>query len=221
MFGALGIYIVPVHDPGLPLWQVVPLTLVGAGIAFGILLGFGKLIKLPGERRLRKRVRAVEAAAGDGPLYGPTVVYAAATRLFNEVQAAWDAGDRERLARISAPELMSDWIKRMDGYAAAGGRYRVAVQSGPRLDYVSLLADREQVRLRVRAKLRRGLEMPDGKRKALPGGRPSQKVTLEEYWTLARSGGDWILWSTRGPGLRAQYSAEPVVPDPATARAPS
>jgi hypothetical protein len=201
---------VDVSNSGLPLWQVVPLTLLGCAIGYGVICAIIGLFNLPGRRRLRARVHAVEAAAGDSPVYGPSVVYAAATRLFGEVQAGWDARDRERLARISDAELMSDWAKRMDGYAEAGERYLVKVLKGPRLDYVSLLADRGLVRLRVRAKLRRGLESK-GKRRALPQDRGRQKINFEEYWTFARSGGEWILWSTRPARYRAEYSTEAIV----------
>lgn len=201
---------VDVSNSGLPLWQVVPLTVLGCAIGYGIICGVIGLFSLPGRRRLRKRVHAVEAAAGDNPVYGPSIVYASAARLFGEVQAGWDARDRERLARISDPELMSDWAKRMDGYAEAGERYRVKVLKGPRLDYVSLLADRGLVRLRVRAKLRRGLESK-GKRRALPQDRGRQKIDFEEYWTFARSSGEWILWSTRPARYRAEYTTETIV----------
>jgi predicted lipid-binding transport protein (Tim44 family) len=208
---------VPIGNSGLPLWQEVPLTILGAGLAYELILGAIALSKLPGERRLHKRVNAVEAAAGDSPVYGAPVVYAAATRLFGEVQAAWDAGDRERLAHISDPGLMSDWAKRMDGYVAEGSRYRVEILKGPRLDYIGLLADRQEVRLRVRAQLRRGLELANGKRRALREDRGRQKVDLEEYWTLSRSGDRWILWSTRSvrlnARLRTEYSTEAIVPE--------
>jgi Tim44-like domain len=201
---------VDVSNSGLPLWQVVPLTVLGCAIGYGLICGIIGLFNLPGRRRLRNRVHAVEAAGGEDPVFGPAVVYAVATRLFGEVQAGWDARDRERLARISDPELMSDWAKRMDGYAEAGERYRVEVLKAPRLDYVSLLADRGLVRLRVRAKLRRGLESK-GKRRALPEDRGRQKIEFEEYWTLSRSGGEWILWSTRPARYRGQYCSEPIV----------
>jgi hypothetical protein len=57
---------------------------------------------------------------------------------------------------------MADWNKRLDGYAADGKRQRVRVLNGPKLDYVSLMADRELVRLRVRAGLRaRDVSVPN------------------------------------------------------------
>jgi hypothetical protein len=203
-----------VNDPGLPIWQVVPLSILGCAIAFGLIWGVVALAGLPGERRLRRRVRAVEAAAGQPPPYGVPAVEAAAGRLFREVNSAWDAGDRERLSRVSASGLMADWITRRDVYAADGKRPRVHVLDGPRLDYVSLLADRGLVRLRVRAKLRRGFEPANGKQRAGRKRPVGAKVAFEEYWTLSRSGSDWILYSTRPRRFRAQYTSEPIVSDP-------
>jgi hypothetical protein len=98
----LGVF-VDVQNSGLPLWQEVPLTFLGCGIAYGLIFGVVALVRLPGKRRLRRRVHAVEAAAGDGPVYASAVVCAAGPRLFGEVQAGWDARDRDRLAHISDP----------------------------------------------------------------------------------------------------------------------
>jgi hypothetical protein len=211
---------VDVGNSGLPIWQVVPLTILGCAIAVGFLSGVMALVRLPGERRLRRRVHAVEAAAGDSPPYGVPAVKGAAERLFMEMQSAWDAGDRARLARISEPDLMADWTKRLDGYTADGKRQRVHVLNGPKLDYVSLLADRGLVRLRVRAKLRRGFQPANRDRLGVQKRPAGAKVSLEEFWTLSRSGDDWILYSTRTARSRAEYTSEPIVsemavPDPA------
>jgi predicted lipid-binding transport protein (Tim44 family) len=211
-----------VDDSGLPIWQVVPLTILGCAIAYGLISAVIALAGLPGERRLRRRVRAVQAAAGRPPPYGVAPVEAAAERLFKEVQSAWDAGDRERLSRVSDPDLMADWITRLDGYAADGKRQRVRVLDGPRLDYVSLLADRGLVRLRVRAKLRRGFEPVKAKSRQRAGRkRPvGAKVAFEEFWTLSRSGSDWILYSTRPRRFRSQYTSEPIVSEAPAGAAP-
>jgi predicted lipid-binding transport protein (Tim44 family) len=203
--------IIHVNNPGLPIWQVVPLTLLGGAIGLGLVWAVAELVKRPGDRRLRRRVEAVEAAAGTASPYGAVAVTQAAERLFTEMQSAWDAEDRERLAQISDPGLMADWVKRLDGYAAAGKRQRVAVLDGPQLDYVSLMADRGLVRLRVRAKLRRGFERTDSSQRPAPKRPVGGKIALVEFWTLSRSGDDWILYSTRSARLRAEYTGEPIV----------
>ncbi len=208
----MGFVYIHVSDPGLPIWQVVPLTLVGCALGLGLVWCLVALIRLPGERRIRRRVEVVEAAAGNDPTYGGAAVVAATERLLTEMFSAWDAGDRQRLARISEPDLMADWVKRLDGYAARGKRQRTSLLAAPRLDYVSLLADRGLVRLRVRAKLRRGFEpanaltQPDRKR---PVG---SKVAVEQFWTLCRAGEEWLLCSSRPARLAAEYTHEAIVP---------
>jgi predicted lipid-binding transport protein (Tim44 family) len=160
----------------------------------------------------------VQAAAGDGGPYSPLVVKAAATGLFADMYAAWDAGDRDRLRELSDPDLMSDWAKRLDGYHAQGKRQRLKVVKGPKVQYVSLLADRGQVRLRMRAKVRRRFEPESGPRKEpLLGWR----YPFEEFWTLARRGEDWILWSTRPASFRKEYTTEPIVPPGPVIAAPA
>jgi hypothetical protein len=212
---------VNVSTEGLPLWQVVPLTLLGCAIAFGLIWGVMALVSLPGKRRLNHRVREVEAVAGDAGPYGVTAVKEAAQRLFTEMYSAWDAGDRERLARISEPDLMADWNKRLDGYDAEGKRQRVQVLDGPRLDYVSLMADRGLVRVRVRAKLRRGFEPANRNRLEVRKRPVGAKVAVEEFWTLCRSGDAWILCATRPRGYRAKAISEPIVPETAVGASPA
>ena len=89
-----------VGNPGLPIWQIVPLTILGCAIALGLVWGVVALFRLPRERRLRRRVQAVESAAGNSPPSGVPAVKGAAQRLFMEMHSAWDAGDRERLCLL-------------------------------------------------------------------------------------------------------------------------
>ena len=201
---------------GLPWWAILPLTCLGCALAIWLLRGIAFVVSIPSERRLRHRVAAVHAAGGtDGP-YSATVVHAAAARLFADVHTAWDAGDRSRLAQLSDPDLMNDWAKRLDGYQAKGKRQRIKVVRGPKLQYVSLLADRGEVRLRVRAKVRRRFEPANGPRKEP---RLGWSYAFEEFWTLVRRGDDWILWSTRPEKLRREYTTEPIVPPAGAAAA--
>jgi hypothetical protein len=198
---------------GLPWWSILPLTCLGFAIAIWFLQGIAFLVSIPGERRLRRRVATVDAAAGDAGPYRPRVVHAAATGLVADIHTAWDAGDRARLQQLSDPDLMADWTKRLDSYRANGKRQRIKVVKGPKLQYLSLRADRGQVRLRVRAKVRRRFEPARGPRKDPRFGWSYQ---LEEFWTLALRGEDWILWSTRPTKFRKEYTTEPIVPPSAT-----
>lgn len=213
-----GVIYVHTSADGLPWWSILPLTCVGFAIAIWLLQGIVFLVSLPGERRLRRRVAAVHAAAGDAGPYSPTVVQAAATHLFVDIQTAWDVGDRARLQQLSDADLMADWAKRLDSYQANGKRQRVKVVKGPKVQYVSLRADLGGVRLRVRAKVRRRFEPARGPRRDPRFGWGYQ---FEEYWTLARRGEDWIVWSTRPTKLREEYTIEPIVPPSAATPAPA
>jgi predicted lipid-binding transport protein (Tim44 family) len=193
---------------GLPWWSIAPLTLLGYAIAIGLLRGIAFLVSEPGERRLRRRVAAVHAAAGAAGPYSPNVVQAAATRLFADVQTAWDAGDRARLQQLSDSDLMADWAKRLDGYRARGKRQRIKVVKGPKVQYVSLRADRDIVRVRIRAKVRRRFEPARGPRK---DPRFGWSYSFEEFWTFALRGGEWIVFSTRPTKFRKEFTTEPIM----------
>jgi predicted lipid-binding transport protein (Tim44 family) len=197
----LGI-VVRVQDPGLPWWAEGILALVGVLLAVAILYGLYELTQLPRKRRLKRRVEAVEAAAGDDPVFAAERIRDAATRLFLGCFEAIDEGDRARLARLTHTWMYDDLVAGIERAEAQGGRYRVEVRKGPRVDYVGLVdkpgEDGDYVVVRVRAKLRRHLERPDGSRVELPEGNLNASGELEEYWTLTRQDGDWIAYSTRG-----------------------
>jgi predicted lipid-binding transport protein (Tim44 family) len=206
---------VRVPDSDLPAWQEALLTGLGCAIAFAILYGLYKLTLVPQARRMRKRVAAVQAAAGDGPVFGAAAVRAATASLFREMQSAWDAADRERLTRISAQGLMADWTARLEDNETAGVRYRVAVLKGPDVDYVRVMDDpddsADHVCVRVRAKLRCFLELPDKSRRPVPEANGSQRMSIEEYWTLSRRDGGWIMYSIRPASDGREFLAEEIV----------
>ena len=206
---ALGYIYVHTSSDGLPLWSIFPLTCLGCWLGIKLVQGIAFLFSIPSERRLHRRVAAVHAAGGpDGP-YSAQVVQTAAARLFRDWYAAWDAGDRTRMQQLSDPDLMADWMKRMEAFQAKGKRQRVKIVRGPKLQYVSLLADRQLVRLRIRAKVRRRLEPVLGPRREPRFG---LNLYFEEFWTMQRRGEDWILWSTRSKQLRGEYTTEAIVP---------
>jgi hypothetical protein len=204
-------FYVDVSNEGLPLWQVVPLTILGCAIAYGLIWCFLALVRLPGNLKVKRRARQVETAAGEAGPYGVPAVTQAAERLLAEMYSAWDAGDRDRLARISEPDLMAAWSQRLDRYAAQGKRQRIQLRDRPKLEYVSLMADRGLVRLRVRVKLRRGFQRVNRNRSKVQKRPTGAKVTVDQFWTLYLSGDTWILSSSRPLGNRAKYISEPIV----------
>jgi predicted lipid-binding transport protein (Tim44 family) len=216
---------VRVDSEGLPWWQVIPLTLLGVAIAFGLIKGFLWLLDTPKRRRFRKRVEAVAAAAGDHPYFAPQAVLAAAHSLYMAMHEAWNADDRYRMARITSEGLMTDWEAEMSRYAAQGRRYRAELLKGPQLDYVGIGGregeDADWVVLRVRAKVKEWLEAPDGDRKPLAQGK-SMTAHHENYWDLSRRNGEWVIYSIRSKEFgEANWLTEEIVGPAGRAPAPA
>jgi predicted lipid-binding transport protein (Tim44 family) len=179
---------------GLPLWLQAAATVLGLVIAGGIL---NAMVAFPDARRMRRRVAAVEAAAGDDPVFGREPVRAAALSLYREVYEALAAGDRWRLARICDDNALGYWKEKLDGYERDGRRYRATVVKAPRVDYIGVMdrpgGDDDWVCLRVRGSLRQYLEDPDGKLHSLPEYPGQRKIGVDEFWTLRRRDDRWIF----------------------------
>ena len=86
--------------------------------------------RVAGRQQVEERERRVELAAAeaseDDSAFAPDVVRPAATKLFQDIQAAWDAGDRATLAKLVAPDLFQEWSRRLDDFDRKGwpGRER-------------------------------------------------------------------------------------------------
>lgn len=169
-------------------------------------------------RRVARRERRVELAAAEAAeedsAFAPDVVKAAAARLFAEIQAAWDAADRSRLAQLVAPDLLAEWERRLTDFERRGWRNRVRLLGDPTVEYVSLThgaADR--VVVRIQAKLRDYVEDRLGNR-VKRRDRLSETVTVREFWTLGMRDGQWILNSIE-QGAEGQHALqERIVPTP-------
>ena len=153
-------------------------------------------------RRAAQRQRRVELAAAeaaeDDAAFAPERVRSEACGLFMDIQAAWDAGDRVRLRRLVAPELLAEWERRLDDFARKGWRNRVQPLGEPSVEYVGLSNrgdDRaDRVVVRVDARLRDYVEDAYGQRvgRVDTAGEISH---VREFWTLAKRDGAWILQS--------------------------
>ena len=154
------------------------------------------------KRRSSQRERRVELAAAEAAeedeAFSPAIVRAQAAALFKQIQAAWDAGDRAKLQRLVAPDLLREWERRLDDFERRGWRNRVQPIGEPRVEYVGLAhrgsTDQDRVTVRIEARLRDYVSDRYGNhlRRA---GRLSETVRVREYWTLKRSGDRWILSS--------------------------
>ena len=153
-------------------------------------------------RRTAQRQRRVELAAAvaaeEDPAFAPDAVRANATALFKQVQAAWSRGDRAALARLVAPDLLTEWERRLDDLARRGWDNHVELLGEPTVEYVGLAHRGEQtdhVTVRIEAKVRDYVTDRFGNHMNRAG-RLSEIVRLREFWTLQQNGhGRWILAS--------------------------
>jgi predicted lipid-binding transport protein (Tim44 family) len=157
------------------------------------------------ERRYRRkrdarlaRVRAAAAeAAEDDAAFAEETVRAEAKRLFLEAQAAWDARDRDRLAEIVAPELLREWRRRLIDFDRKRWHNRVEVLEDPRVEYVGLSNragdEEDRAIVRIEARIRAYTVWRNRGRRVRKRGR--ERVTLREYWTLAKRDGAWMVAS--------------------------
>jgi predicted lipid-binding transport protein (Tim44 family) len=172
-------------------------------------------------RRVAQRERRVELAAAeaseDDPTFAPDHVRTSAARLFTAIQAAWDADDRFRLRGLVAPDLLSEWERRLDDFERKGWRNRVQPIGAPKVEYVGLTHrgnDREdRVTVRIEAKLRDYVEDRYGNH-IKRAGRLSETTPVREFWTLGKRDGHWILISIEQGAEGAHALQEQIVATP-------
>ncbi|HEY1523419.1 MAG TPA: TIM44-like domain-containing protein [Solirubrobacteraceae bacterium] len=162
-------------------------------------------------RQRRVELAAAEAAEDD-PAFAPDAVRSAATSLFKDIQAAWDADDRSKLGTMVGPDLMREWDRRLDDFGRRGWRNRVEPLGEPTVEYVSLVhrgtAGEDRVVVRLEARLRDIVVDRVGNHIKRTG-HMGETVRLREYWTLVRTGASaarpWILTSIE-QGAEGQHA---------------
>ncbi|HEX8067410.1 MAG TPA: TIM44-like domain-containing protein [Thermoleophilaceae bacterium] len=175
--------------------------LVVAVIVIGIFVA-GAIASWLEERRLRRREERVATAsaeaAEDDPHFAADAVRQTAGQLFRDVHAAWTARDRARLGQLVGPDLLAEWTRRLDDFDAKGWHNVVEVKGDPEVRYVGL-ANREddtddRVVVRVEATLKDVVRTSQGGT-ILAAGEKDEDRLLEEWWTLGRRDGGWVLLS--------------------------
>ncbi|MGH2890191.1 MAG: TIM44-like domain-containing protein, partial [Solirubrobacteraceae bacterium] len=152
------------------------------------------------ERERRVELAAAEAADED-PAFAPDNVRAAAGQLFLDIQHAWDADDRVALWRLVAPDLLTEWERRLEDFARRGWRNHIEPLGEPAVEYVGLThtGDRRTDRVVVRIDARIKDYVVDSYGTHLKrSGHVGDVVRVREFWTLQRRPGDdrgWILGS--------------------------
>ncbi len=155
----------------------------------------------PGRNR-SSRERRVELAAAEAsdsdPAFAADTVRAAAAKLFVDIQAAWDADDRIRLRSLVAPELLTEWERRLDDFERRGWRNHVQPLGEAGIELVGLThkgdPDTDNVVVRVDARLKDYVVDRSG-RHLKRAGRLGETTRIREFWTLRRRSGHWVLAS--------------------------
>ena len=169
---------------------------------FGIFLLYLAIHTVRYRRKLRERDREVRTAsaeaAEDDAYFASDELVRHAVALFRAAQMAWDARDREGLARLVGPDLLVEWQRRLDDFDEKGWHNRVEVVGDPTVLYVGITNreddDEDRAVVRIEAKLKAYVQDRTGNR-VMRDGEKDELVTLVEYWTLARSNGAWMVQS--------------------------
>ncbi len=123
------------------------LIVVGVFLFIFLVGGIGTVRFRKKRRERMERVRLASAeAAEDDAAFAADHVTQAASELFFACQRAWDARDHAALERLVGPDLMVEWKRRLDDFAANGWHNRVQVHNAPEIAYVGLVNREEDQR---------------------------------------------------------------------------
>jgi predicted lipid-binding transport protein (Tim44 family) len=188
---------------------------------FGLFLLYLTIHSVRYRRKLRERDRAVRTAsaeaAEDDAYFASDELERHAVALFRAAQMAWDARDRQGLARLVGPDLLVEWERRLDDFDRKGWHNRVEVLEDPTVLYVGITNreddDEDRAVVRIEAKLRAYVVDRDGE-KVMRAGEKDELVTMTEYWTLARRDGAWMVHSIEQRAEGDHHLDEQVVASP-------
>jgi predicted lipid-binding transport protein (Tim44 family) len=156
-----------------------------------------------GKRRTSSRERRVELAAAEAadedPDFAPDAVRANATRLFLDIQHAWDADDRVRLRGLVGADLLAEWERRLDDFSRRGWHNHVEPIGKPVVEYVGLHRtgdpDTDRIVVRIDARIKDYVVDNYGRRIKRTGSL-GEINHVREFWTLQRRApGHWVLAS--------------------------
>ena len=204
------------HAAGLAAGIIVVLILLGLTLAAIVAFGAWRYSRVRRARVERVRLAALEAAEND-PAFAPDVVDRETRALFSNIEQAWSADDRARLAQLVGPDLMVEWGRRLDDFARRGWHNEVEIMGEPQIEYVGLVNrgdDRDDhVVVRVTARMTDVVLDSYGNR-LLRDGAASPLTTMCEYWTLGKRDGHWTLVSIEQRAEGDHELAEEIVATP-------
>ena len=197
---------------------VVVLIFIGVFLVLFIsgLVKASQLRKRRRERARRVELASAEAAADDA-YFAADAVKADTVALHAAIVAAWTGRDREGLARLLGPDLLTEWVRRLDDFDRRGWHNVCEIRKQATVEYVGLINREDdaedRVVVRVTAVLRDVVIDRNGhviKRKE----ESDELTTLAEYWTLGRAGDGWILQSIEQDSEGAHHLDAPIVASP-------
>jgi predicted lipid-binding transport protein (Tim44 family) len=148
--------------------------------------------------RERKVVRASREAAEDDAAFDSEHVHQRGRQLFMEIQKAWSNGDTAALERLVGPDLMVEWRRRLNDLSRRGWRNMVDVMGDVDVRYVGLAHRAQQTEDRVCVHVNATVRdyVVDGYGRHLHRSDAGAEVSrVGQFWTLGRSGGEWVLLS--------------------------
>jgi predicted lipid-binding transport protein (Tim44 family) len=167
-----------------------------------------------GKHKTSDRERRVQAAAAEAaeedPAFEADNVRATATRLFMDIERAWDADDRIALRGLVASDLLKEWERRLDDFQRRGWRNRVQPLGEPTIEYVGLnhTGNRDTDRVVVKVDARLTDYVVDNYGRHLKRtGRLGETTRIREFWTLQRRGEHWVLASIE-QGAEGKHALE-------------
>jgi predicted lipid-binding transport protein (Tim44 family) len=148
--------------------------------------------------RAARVTTAAAEAAEDDPVFAPDAVTASAGDLYLACQAAWDKRDRPRLEELVGGDLLVEWKRRLDDFDKKKWHNRVKVHGRPSVEYLGLVnragEAEDRVTVRICASQDDWVKLSGGGT-VMKDGQTDKTVSVEEWWTLARRNGGWIVVS--------------------------
>jgi predicted lipid-binding transport protein (Tim44 family) len=200
---------------GSPVLILVIFVVVGVFFLFGLY----KAAQL--RKRRRARVAQVELAsaeaADDDPYFAADLVKADAAALHRSITEAWTARDRDALARHLGPDLLAEWVRRLDDFDRKGWHNVCEIRQGAAVEYVGLVNREDDAEDRVVVRLQavlRDVVIDSGGRVLKRNEEDDELTTLAEYWTLGRDDDQWRLLSIEQDSEGLHNLDAPIVASP-------